>query len=105
MIASMLHGLRYKEKGWSYHTGNPSDRRMLAAASKRDVHLTSRSRPLTPEDFRKFDYILGMDFENIAAIQVAADYWASRGKDIPKDYRSKVNSNRQAVILHLSTQM
>ncbi len=63
---------------------------MIASASKRNVHLTSRSRPLTPEDLQNFDYILGMDYENIAAIQVAADYWASKGKNVPKDYRSKV---------------
>ncbi|KAK9904002.1 hypothetical protein WJX75_002293 [Coccomyxa subellipsoidea] len=77
-------------KSWSYHTGDPSDRRMIAAATKRGVNLTSRSRPLTAEDMQNFDYILGMDFENIAAIQVAADHWASKGKNIPKDYRSKV---------------
>lgn len=85
------NGFRYKEKGWSYHTGDPSDRRMIASASKRDVHLTSRSRLLTPDDLQKFDYILGMDHENIAAIQVAADYWASQGKAVPKNYRSKVH--------------
>lgn len=83
---------RYKEKGWAYHEGDPSDRRMIAAAQKRDVHLTSRSRPLRPADLHNFDFIIGMDHENIAAIQVAADYWASKGSDIPKDYRSKVNT-------------
>ena len=88
---------RYKEKGWSYHTGDPSDRRMLAAASKRDVHLTSRSRPLTPDDLQKFDYILGMDHENIAAMQVAADYWTSQGKAVPKNYRSKVHEQTSQV--------
>lgn len=30
------------------------------------------------------------DYENIAAIQVAADHWASQGKDVPQDYRPKV---------------
>lgn len=84
--------LRYKS--WSYHTGDPSDRRMIAAATKRGVNLTSRSRPLTAEDMQNFDYILGMDFENIAAIQVAADHWASKGKNIPKDYRSKVDVHK-----------
>lgn len=50
---------RYKEKGWAYHEGDPSDQRMLAAAAKRSVCLTSRSRPLRPEDMTTFDYILG----------------------------------------------
>ena len=53
-----MHG-RYKEKGWAYHEGDPSDQRMLAAAAKRSVCLTSRSRPLRPEDIGTFDYILG----------------------------------------------
>ena len=50
---------RYKDKGWAYHEGDPSDQRMLAAAAKRGVCLTSRSRPLRPEDMTTFDYILG----------------------------------------------
>ena len=50
---------RYKDKGWAYHKGDPSDQRMLAAAAKREVCLTSRSRPLTPEDMTTFDFILG----------------------------------------------
>ena len=51
---------RYKEKGWAYHEGHESDRRMKAAAAKRGVCLTSLSRPLWPEDLHTFDYILGM---------------------------------------------
>lgn len=50
---------RYKDKGWAYHEGDPSDQRMLAAAAKRGVCLTSRSRPLRPKDMATFDYILG----------------------------------------------
>ncbi|CAK0782790.1 hypothetical protein CVIRNUC_005985 [Coccomyxa viridis] len=80
----------YKEKGWAYHEGDPSDQRMLAAAAKRSVCLTSRSRPLRPEDMGTFEYILGMDFENNATIQVAADHWLARGKHIPSNYRQKV---------------
>ncbi|CAL5220231.1 g2207 [Coccomyxa viridis] len=80
----------YKDKGWAYHEGDPSDQRMLAAAAKRGVCLTSRSRPLRPEDMTTFDYILGMDFENNATIQVAADYWLARGKPVPSKYREKV---------------
>jgi hypothetical protein len=30
------------------------------------------------------------DYENIAAIQIAADHWASQGKDVPEGYRAKV---------------
>ena len=64
---------------------------MMDAAAKRTIDVTSLSRPLKPDDLSKFDYILGMDFQNMADIQVAADYWAENGKRIPKDYRNKVS--------------
>ena len=65
---------RYKDKGWAYHEGDPSDGRMLAAAAKRGVRLTSRSRPLRPEDMTTFDYILG---ENIWLLHLQA------GRELP----------------------
>ena len=36
------------------------------------------------------------DYENVAAIQVAADHWASQGKDVPKGYRAKVSGSAGA---------
>lgn len=62
---------------------------MRETAASRGVTLTSRSRPLRHEDLTTFDYILGMDFENMANIQLAADHWADR-HDIPNNYRDKV---------------
>ncbi len=62
----------YKPGGWSYHEGDASDTRMTAAAKNRGVYLTSRSRPLRPEDFRRFKYIIGMDDSNIRSIMVRA---------------------------------
>lgn len=35
---------------------------MRAAAQRRDMYLTSISRPLTPDDLNKFDYIIGVLF-------------------------------------------
>lgn len=50
--------------GW--HRGSLADGRMRAAASLRNYELTSRSRPVAPEkDFEEFDYIIGMDDDNI----------------------------------------
>ena len=43
---------------------------MTAAASKRGVILTSKSRPLRPEDLSTFDYIIGMDPKNLDAMRV-----------------------------------
>lgn len=86
----MLAFCRYKGAA-SYHEGGPADERMIEAAAKREFAITSLSRPLSPEDMQKFDYIIGMDFENQAAIQVAADYWASHGAAIPTNYRDKAS--------------
>jgi len=82
----------YKEGGWSYHEGEDADPRMTEVAARRGVHLTSKSRPLKPDDLNRFDYIIGMDSSNMASIQVAADYWASKGYDIPKNYRGKLKT-------------
>lgn len=50
--------------GW--HKDAMADSRMMAAAKSRNYELTSRSRPVYPKvDFNDFDYIIGMDNENI----------------------------------------
>jgi protein-tyrosine phosphatase len=48
----------------SYHTGNPPDRRMQAAATKRQIPMTGCARQFTKADFTAFDLILAMDLEN-----------------------------------------
>ncbi len=54
--------------GW--HQGEPADRRMQAHAIKRGFNLTSLSRKFAPEsDFDYFDYIIGMDNENIRSLR------------------------------------
>ena len=83
---------RYKTGGSSYHEGGPADGRMAAAAAKRGIELTSLSRPLRPDDLVRYEYILAMDFENKAAIELAADHWAGEGLPVPKTYREKVHS-------------
>lgn len=50
--------------GW--HAGGPADRRMQSHAIKRGFNLTSLSRKFDPNtDFDYFDYIIGMDDENM----------------------------------------
>jgi protein-tyrosine-phosphatase len=51
------------------HAGESADARMTAAAIKRGVCLTSRSRPLRPDDLQRFDYIIGMDNKNLRAME------------------------------------
>jgi protein-tyrosine phosphatase len=58
----------YQTNGFSYHEGDPADRRMTAAAHKRGVTLTSVSRPLKPCDFERFQYVIAMDEKNRADI-------------------------------------
>lgn len=49
-----------------YHVGQNADRRMQSHAIKRGFNLTSISRKFNAEtDFDHFDYIIGMDDENI----------------------------------------
>jgi protein-tyrosine phosphatase len=50
----------------SWHSGEPADRRMQTHAQKRGYKLTSISRQVDPQiDFEKFDYLIGMDHENM----------------------------------------
>lgn len=48
-----------------YHRGELPDSRMRHYASKRGYDLTHLSRPVTVEDFERFDIIVGMDDNNI----------------------------------------
>ncbi|ETV83585.1 hypothetical protein H257_04283 [Aphanomyces astaci] len=65
----------YKPNGSSYHQGESSDGRMKKEAKKRGYHLTSRSRPLVPDDLRTFDHIICMDGNNVRAVMEAAKFW------------------------------
>jgi len=53
--------------GW--HVGNPADRRMRAAAARRGIHLPSRARQIEAADLQRFDHILTMDADNLAALR------------------------------------
>jgi protein-tyrosine phosphatase len=54
--------------GW--HADERADRRMQGHAVKRGYNLTSLSRKFDPNtDFNHFDMIIGMDNENIQALQ------------------------------------
>lgn len=48
-----------------YHQGNKADERMRRYANERGYNITHISRPVLKDDFNKFDYIIGMDFQNI----------------------------------------
>jgi protein-tyrosine phosphatase len=56
--------------GW--HRGQPADSRMRAAAARRGITLPSRARQIETDDLHRFDRILTMDNDNLAAVQALA---------------------------------
>lgn len=64
---------------------------MADALKKRNLDPFSDSRPLEPEDFQKFDYIIGMNEQNFQEVEKAALYWKDTlNKPIPGNWRDKV---------------
>jgi protein-tyrosine phosphatase len=54
----------------AYHVGEPPDLRAQQAARKRGYDISSLcARQITQDDFRDFDLILAMDWENLALLQ------------------------------------
>ncbi|XP_058195977.1 uncharacterized protein LOC131312319 isoform X1 [Rhododendron vialii] len=72
-----------------YHEGNEADPRMRAAAKRREIQITSLSRPIRPTDFRDFDLILAMDKQNKEDILGALERWNFK-ENLPADAYKKV---------------
>ncbi|MCL4145882.1 UNVERIFIED_CONTAM: hypothetical protein GTU68_001645 [Idotea baltica] len=54
-----------------WHIGRPPDQRATEHAAARGVDLSDlRARLVIPEDFGKFDYVLAMDRQNLADLNV-----------------------------------
>jgi protein-tyrosine phosphatase len=65
----------------SWHIGEPPDERAQAAGKRRGFDLsTIRARQIARDDFSRFDLILAMDRENLAALRSKA----------PAQYRERV---------------
>jgi protein-tyrosine phosphatase len=64
-----------------YHIGSSPDRRMQAAAVKRNIPMIGSARQFTKADFTAFDLILAMDREN---------YQNILDLDPQRQYRDKV---------------
>ncbi len=53
-----------------YHSGEAPDPRAIAAGGRRGYNLSLlRARPVHPDDFTRFDWILAMDEDNLAWLQ------------------------------------
>ena len=48
-----------------WEVGNPRDLRTVRTARSRGIEVTGRSRQLTTEDLRRFDYVIAMDAGNL----------------------------------------
>ncbi|WP_423128841.1 low molecular weight protein-tyrosine-phosphatase [Gaoshiqia sp. Z1-71] len=67
-----------------YHEGERADQRMQSHAIRRGYRLTSISRKFRPEtDFDQFDFIIGMDDQNVNDLQDMA----SNSDDLNKIYK------------------
>ena len=64
--------------GW--HEGELPDHRMRTHASRRGYALTSRSRPIKYDDFEQFDFIIGMDDNNLQDLKQMAPNRESQRK-------------------------
>ena len=62
--------------GW--HVGDPADRRMQAAATRRGIRLPSRARQISLDDLNSFDLVLTMDDANLEAVRGLAREAGSR---------------------------
>ncbi|MDX8531873.1 low molecular weight protein-tyrosine-phosphatase [Mesorhizobium sp. VK25A] len=83
--------------GW--HTGQEPDRRSIAVAAKHGVDISGqRARKVLPEDFSRFDLILGMDRANVRDLKALApaaardrvhlylDFATGKAVDVPDPY-------------------
>ena len=53
-----------------WHVGRPPDPRAAAVASRNGVDISHlRARQVTPGDFRRFDHIVALDGDNLAALE------------------------------------
>ena len=68
--AGLAHCFRVDSAGTGgWHVGHRADRRMIAAAERRGIHLPSRARQIEAADLQRFDHILTMDADNLAAVR------------------------------------
>lgn len=56
-----------------HHDGENADPRMMKAARKRGLELTSISRKFIKKDFKEFNYIIAMDNSNLSNMAALAN--------------------------------
>jgi protein-tyrosine phosphatase len=53
----------------NWHIGEPADARARAEAGRRGIPMSGRAQQFTRADFARFDLVLAMDAENVAALR------------------------------------
>lgn len=57
----------------AWHTGNPPDQRSIAVAARHGIDLSAqRARQVVSDDFKRFDYIVAMDADNVRNLKAMA---------------------------------
>lgn len=74
----------------SYHIGSPPDQRSQATALTRGIDLSGlRARRFESSDFVDFDYLLGMDRENLANMRALKPANATTDARLMLDYSER----------------
>ena len=81
----------------NYHVGEAPDPRAQAAARKRGYDLSDlRARQIEPADFERFDFVLAMDFNNLADLQT----WCPAQQKKKIELLMPYAQTRRATIVH-----
>ena len=78
----------------SYHTGSRPDKRAQNVLKRHGVECNHRARTLCDEDFNRFDYIFGMDSNNISDINAVKP----RGSKAVVELLGKYDPQKQTII-------
>ena len=80
----------------SYHVGSDPDRRSQAEAKSRGVDLSSlRARRFVSEDFDRFDYVIGMDFDNRSNMEALRPDGSDKPVHLMLDFSRKYAQQRE----------
>ncbi|WFD18293.1 hypothetical protein MCAP1_000492 [Malassezia caprae] len=87
-----------------YHEGEEPDMRTVRVCKSNNVPISHLARAIQPEDFHKFDFIFGMDSNNIKNMQRIQPKGSKASDDgatvmDPYYYSSSVNGVYSMVIL------
>ncbi|XP_054716514.1 low molecular weight phosphotyrosine protein phosphatase-like [Uloborus diversus] len=69
-----------------YHTGKSPDRRAIKCMKDHDIPMSHKARPIIAEDFKNFDYIFGMDENNIRDLKRLAPKNSTAKIELLGDY-------------------